>query len=144
MIKQTLFSGQIPSSTVLHPMEGNVNDLSVEAERYGKLLPDAIDFMLLSMGEDGHIASLFPRSSALTETQKKIIPIHGPKAPYQRLTITPMVIKSAKQVFVLALGDEKRRMYEQALEDLEDIEAIPARLVLDRTWIFDLEDEVVL
>ena len=107
-------------------------------------LPETIDFMLLSIGDDGHIASLFPNSPALFENERKVVPVIGPKAPYQRITITPSVIQSAKHVYVLALGDEKRRKYEEAILDREDISSIPARLVLDRTWIFDLDEEIDL
>lgn len=38
------------------------------ADRYATLLPEAIDVLLLSMGEDGHIVFLFSDSAALRET----------------------------------------------------------------------------
>ena len=38
------------------------------ADRYATLLPEVIDVLLLSMGEDGHIVSLFSDSAALRET----------------------------------------------------------------------------
>jgi len=144
LISKTLFADQLPQGASFHRIEGDSMNLSNEAERYGRLLPESIDFLLLSMGEDGHVASLFPHSSALKEEKRKVVPTYVPKAPNQRLTITPQVMRNAKHVFVLALGDEKRRMYEKALEVPEDIESIPARLVLNRTWILDLEDEVAL
>jgi 6-phosphogluconolactonase len=144
LIKQVLFAGQPPRTVTLHPMKGDVADFDSEADRYGELLPESIDFMLLSMGEDGHIASLFPHSPALKEMKRKVVPIYGPKFPHQRLTITPRVIKNAKQIFVLAVGDEKRDMYQKALREPENIDAIPARLVLDRTWIFDLDGGAIL
>ena len=53
-------------------------------------------------------------------------------------------MKSAKKVYVLAIGKEKRRKYEEALLNPQDISTIPARLVLDRTWIFDLDQEIDL
>jgi hypothetical protein len=39
-------------------------------------------------------------------------------------------------VFVLALGKQKRAVYEEALRNPADIDAIPATLALNRTWIF--------
>ena len=63
----------------------NTNDNS---SSYSELLPEVIDVLLLSMGEDGHIASLFPGSPALSETERKVLPVIGPKVPFQRLTIT--------------------------------------------------------
>jgi 6-phosphogluconolactonase len=98
-------------------------------------LPDRLVLMLLSMGEDGHIASLFPHSAALKETNKRVLAILGPKPPYQRLTITPTVIRNARHVLVMALGQKKRAIYEEALRNPSDIDTLPARLVLDKTWI---------
>jgi 6-phosphogluconolactonase/glucosamine-6-phosphate isomerase/deaminase len=144
MIDDVLFRGKPPRNVIFHHMAGAALDLDVEADRYGQLLPDSVEILLLSMGEDGHIASLFPNSSALVETKRKVVPIEGPKEPFKRLTITPPVIQAAKQVYVLAIGDEKRRKYEEALLDPKDISSIPARLVLDRTWIFDLNEEIDL
>jgi len=128
----------------IYRMKGEAFELNDAAIKYSELLPNKLDFILLSMGEDGHIASLFPDSSALFDTERKVVPVIAPKAPFQRLTITPQVIKSAKQVYVLALGDEKKLKYEEALLDPDDISSIPARLVLDRTWIFDLDEEIDL
>ena len=45
---------------------------------------------------------------------------------------------------MLAIGEEKRRKYEEALQDPDDINSMPARLVLDRTWIFDLDEGINL
>lgn len=144
LIKQVLFPNRRPRGSVFHRMISDTLNPSDEADRYGELLPGALDFMLLSMGEDGHIASLFPHSHAIKEANRKVVSILGPKAPFKRMTITPGVIKNAKQVFVLALGKEKRDMYKIALREPENYEAIPARLVLDRTWIFELGDGVIL
>lgn len=141
LINKSLFSDHLPCDVNFNFIKGDAADLQYEADRYGKLLPDVIDFMVLSMGEDGHIASLFPNSFALKETKKKIVEIYGPKKPNHRMTITPKVIKNAKNIFVLALGDKKRKMYEQALSKPDDIETIPSRLVLNSKWIFNLDDE---
>ncbi|XDZ70403.1 6-phosphogluconolactonase [Alphaproteobacteria bacterium LSUCC0744] len=118
------------------------DNMEAEAARYSLLLPNSIDILLLSMGHDGHIASLFPNSPALLETERKVVPVTGPKAPFKRITITPPVIQAAKQVYVLAIGEEKKCKYEEALLDPDDINSIPARLVLNRTWIFDLNQEI--
>jgi len=136
MMMTDLFPNRIPAGMSLHRMEADAKDLLVASDAYSQQLPDEIDVLLLSIGEDGHIASLFPQSAALHEHSKQVIPISGPKFPYQRLTITPKVIKSARQVFVMAIGEQKRAVYEKALQDPEDIDSLPARLVLNRHWIF--------
>jgi 6-phosphogluconolactonase len=144
-VKKYLFGDNIGSGLgQVYRIRAESENIEAESNRYSLLLPDSVDILLLSMGEDGHIASLFPHSPALSETERKVVPVIGPITPFRRLTITPPVIQSAKKVYVLAIGDEKRRKYEEALFDPEDISSIPARLVLDRTWIFDLDEEIDL
>jgi len=142
MVNQVLFAGRTPKNVTFKRMFSEKEDFESEAYRYEALLPDSIDLMLLSMGEDGHICSLFPGSPLLYETKRKVKTVVGPKRPFHRLTITPSMIKSTKNIFVLAIGDEKKRKYEEALHDPDDISSIPARLVLDRTWIFSLNEEI--
>ena len=138
----TLFPFGMPEFLIVNRLAADAKNIDIATKNYDSILPDRIDILLLSMGEDGHIASMFPGSPALLETERKVMPIIGPKAPFQRLTITPLVIQAAKRVYVLAIGEEKRRKYEEALLEPEDISSIPARLVLDRTWIFDLDEEI--
>lgn len=144
LVMSNLFPDGVLSEFQIFHMRTEDADADLIALEYEQQLPEKLDLLLLSMGEDGHIASLFPHSPALFETERKVVPVIGPKTPYQRLTITPPVIQSAKQVYVLAIGDEKKRKYEEALLDPGDINSIPARLVLDRTWIFDLNEEIDL
>lgn len=133
---EALFPKGIPDNVQVHRMESDSPDMDGAADRYAAALPGRIDLLLLSMGEDGHIASLFPHSVALKETNKRVLAILGPKPPYQRMTITPPVIRNARHVLVMALGQQKRALYEEALRNPSDIDTLPARLVLDRTWIF--------
>jgi 6-phosphogluconolactonase len=138
LVKRTLFDEKLTLINVFRIRAEKV-DVAAEAVRYETILPENMDVMLLSMGEDGHIASLFPHSNILKENKRFVVPVIGPKPPNKRITVTPVVITRAKQVFTLAIGAEKQKMYEQALKDPQDIETIPARLVLNRQWIFDLD-----
>lgn len=137
MLSKSLHLDGKLTNLLIHPMEASSEDWNSVAERYAEILPDSIDILILSVGEDGHIASLFPYSPALHQCNKRVISVFGAKAPYYRLSVTSQVISCAKKVFVLAFGEEKRRIYQEALKNPRDIDAIPARLVLDRTWIFD-------
>lgn len=133
----TLFANGLPNGARVYRMDAGREDLDGAADEYASLLPSSIDVLLLSLGEDGHIASLFAQSPALRESRRRVMPIKGPVPPYQRLTFTPPVIESACHVFVMALGSKKRAMYEEALRDPSDVDSVPARLVLNRNWIFD-------
>jgi 6-phosphogluconolactonase len=136
MAMRTLFALGVPPGCLVFRMDADEVDLERATLRYEGILPDNIDIILLGVGEDGHIASLFPRSAALHEVLRRVVPVAGPKPPFQRLTITPRVIQNADKVFVLAVGEQKHAVYKEALRDLADIDDIPARLVLNRIWIF--------
>ena len=108
-----------------------------EAKRYAGIIPDIIDLVLLSVGEDGHIASLFPKSSLLDSTSKVEFVSDSPKPPLKRISITPLVIRKAKHVIVMAAGIKKAKILIQALEDPIKIEELPVRLTIGRTWVLD-------
>jgi len=135
MAVNRLFPDGIPRGVQFHRMEADSLDLDDAACRYDDMLPEVIDVLLLSVGEDGHIASLFPHSAALHESTRTVVPITGPKSPHKRLTITPKVIQTARHVFVMAIGEQKKTVYKKAMQLPDDVDSIPARLVLDKTWI---------
>ena len=135
MAKETLF-GNHPESRV-HRMEADRPDLDRAAEDYAKLLPEAIDVLLLGMGPDGHTASLFPGSAALEERGRNVVAVVGPKPPPRRLTITPPVIEAAREIFVLVRGADKAAALRRAREGSWNPKETPAQLARRGTWIVD-------
>ena len=136
LVMGTLFPRGLPEHAQIFRMEAESKDIEAAADSYAAIIPQVIDVLLLGVGGDGHIASLFPHSEALDITHRLVVPVICPAPPFRRLTITPNIIQSAREVFVLALGQQKRSIYEDALCDPADIKSIPARLVLNATWIF--------
>ncbi len=137
MAAATLFKAGIPQGCAVHRMEAESNDLEAAADRYAALLPELVDILLLGVGEDGHIASLFPYSAALHENKRRVLPINGPKYPFRRLTITPPVILQARSAIILAAGSGKAAVLTEALRVPDNVEALPACLVTSRTWLLD-------
>lgn len=137
MVMQTLFQRGVPAGCSVFRMEADNPDHGAGALAYGAALPKAIDVMLFGVGEDGHIASLFPGSTALQETDRRVVPITSPKPPHHRLTITPAVITQARYLFVLATGPVKAAVLCDALKTPNDFATLPARLVLNATWLLD-------
>ena len=87
---------------------------------YGEALQRSgqpLDLVLLGIGPDGHIASLFPELPALTD-DRPCVAVHGsPKPPPTRITLTFPVIQSAREVWILASGDEKATALRLALQE---------------------------
>lgn len=105
---ETLFSKGIPKGARLYRMEADDLNLEGAAARYSKLLPHRLHIILLSVGEDGHIASIFPGEKTLDESNKKVVLVQAhTNRSHKRFTITPPVIRAAHQVFVLAVGGGK-------------------------------------
>jgi 6-phosphogluconolactonase len=65
------------------------------------------DLTLLGLGEDGHIASLFPGSPALAETERWAVPVVGASPP-DRITLTYPPLASSKVTAFLVAGERKR------------------------------------
>ena len=137
MALETLLEAH-PESTA-HRMEAERPDVDRVAEEYGRILPDALDVLLLGMGPDGHTASLFPGSPALDERARKVVAVTSPKPPPRRLTITPPVINSAREIFVLVKGSDKAAALRRAREGPWNPKETPAQLARRGTWIVDRE-----
>lgn len=136
LVMSTLFCRGIPTGCTLTPFEVNQVDSNMAALSYQAVIPNAVDVLLLSLGEDGHVASLFPGHWACKERVKSVVHIFGPKAPNNRLTITPKVIKNAHNIFLFARGGIKGEILSRAL--LKKIpDDFPVRFTLDGTWILD-------
>lgn len=135
MVMRDLFGRGMPPGCRFFPMAVD-GDKESRARDYEKILPERLDVLLLSVGEDGHVASLFPGDEVLSEESRRIVPVSGPKAPHDRLTITPNVIRNAWSVFLLAQGPQKAKLLERVLAGGE-ARSLPVSLAMDATWLLD-------
>jgi 6-phosphogluconolactonase len=108
----------------VHRMAADESDLDAAARSYETLLmrtlgtPPRLDIVLLGVGPDGHVCSLFPGHPLLAERARLVAPIEdAPKPPRRRLTLTLPVLWDAALVVVAALGDAKAAVLREALEE---------------------------
>jgi 6-phosphogluconolactonase len=89
------------------------------------------DLILLGLGEDGHVASLFPGEAALTETERWVVRVEGLTAspPLPRLTFTLPVINQARTVAFLVAGEAKRAVVEAVIGEAPEAARFPAARV---------------
>ena len=105
----------------------------------GGSLP-VLDIVLLGIGEDGHTASLFPHSPALTARGVVCVAVHdAAKAPPDRVSLSLEVLRLARSSILLASGSAKAAALARALAEPDP--AVPASLLArDRlTVIADTE-----
>ena len=101
----------IPETNV-HRMPTELSDAREVAKRYAETMTkvmkaEPFDLVLLGLGPDGHIASLFPDTHALTVTDSLTTDLYVEKFSSWRVTITYPVINAARQVIVFIAGDAK-------------------------------------
>jgi 6-phosphogluconolactonase len=137
MVHRALLSRvPIPSANV-YRMEAERDDRDAAARDYELSLPLQLDILLLGMGSDGHTASLFPGSAAVDERHRLVLPVRGSKPPPERLTITPPVIEAARELAVIATGEDKAAMVARAIEGPLAPKKVPVQLARRGSWFLD-------
>ncbi|MFJ8331314.1 6-phosphogluconolactonase [Streptomyces sp. NPDC094437] len=100
----------------------------------------SFDVLMLGVGPDTHVASLFPELPAVRETERTVVGVHGaPKPPPTRVTLTLPAIRAAREVWLLAAGEDKAEAAEIALSGAGEIQA-PAAGAYGRRrtlWLLD-------
>lgn len=137
LVQEFLVSRLAEAPSAVHRMRADHASLEEAAGEYDRLLPAALDILVLGIGEDGHTASLFPGHPELEEKDRRVVPAMGPAPPRARLTITPPVIRAARSRIMLVSGQSKAAAVARACEGPEDPESCPAQLARDGIWIMD-------
>ena len=124
-VAQALWLGPagVPAERV-HRMRAESPDLARVAADYAAELerltgaPPRLDLVLLGVGPDGHVCSLFPGHPLLEERRRWVAVVEdSPKPPPRRLTLTRPVLAEASEVVIVALGTSKAEIIRAAVED---------------------------
>jgi 6-phosphogluconolactonase len=137
MIRETLLD-RLPAAQVqFHRMEAERPDLNQAASGYAEKLAQVLqpapgqvprlDLVLLGMGGDGHTASLFPGSKALSEMKLWVAPNYVDKLRMHRLTLTYPVLNAAAELVFLVAGADKAETVRKVLEMGQDGLQFPAQ-----------------
>jgi 6-phosphogluconolactonase len=128
----------MPATDEVHP------DLEAAAASYDQLVrtrePGDFDLVLLGMGPDGHVASLFPGFPQLDVDDRIAVPVtDSPKPPPERISLTFTALNQAGEVWFLVAGEGKADAVARALADEGSVHETPARGITapNRTWWLD-------
>jgi 6-phosphogluconolactonase len=94
------------------------------------------DLTLLGLGEDGHIASLFPNSSTLGETTRWVVPVVG-ESSLDRITLTYPALESSRVTAFLVAGEPKRGVLARVRAGDPALPATQFRSAGDVFWFTD-------
>ncbi len=147
----------IPDDNV-HRMPGESGDYAQTMRAYEdvirrvfNLTPAQIpqfDLIILGMGPDGHIGSLFRNSYALFDTNDLVSVVYCMDGDYNRITLTHPVLCAAAHLVILVSGPEKAGIIKEVLQSEQDQVKYPVHTlwpILDKvTWVIDSEADRLL
>jgi len=137
MAVRTLFSGEKGRLASIFRIEGESISPAEAAKRYEKTLPNTIDILLVTVGDDGHIASIFPNSELPFDQASRVVSTSVRGDPINRITITPLVIAQSENIYVLAPGENKLKILIALLNNRINALEMPASMVLHGTWFLN-------
>jgi len=151
MANRTMLSKLALRPEQIHRMRGE-DEPAQAAQEYERELraffrlqqPDdfpCFNLLLLGLGENAHVASLFPSHPALHEKTRLAVAVEVEAAPSRRISLTMPVINSAERVMFLVSGEKKAAAVRNILQGPADPEQYPAQFVKPHSgeivWLMD-------
>lgn len=124
--------GVDPSKVHAVPSASEASTAEASAEQYAATMrtqgTDDFTVLMLGVGPDAHIASLFPGHPALDVEDHIAVAVHdSPKPPPDRVSLTFAALNHADEVWFLASGDGKAEAVAKVLDGSGDVHDAPAR-----------------
>lgn len=113
---------------------------AAETDDAGPAVP-SFEVLLLGVGPDGHVASLFPGQTTLDVTDRTTAGVHdSPKPPPDRVSLTFPAIEAADEVWLVVSGPDKADAVARALGggDPHDVPAAAAKGRARTLWLLDV------
>jgi 6-phosphogluconolactonase len=136
----------------VHPMapsDGQFgSDVDAAAGAYADLVDgrDGLDLIMLGMGDEGHVASIFPESPAVYDTRPVVAVRNCPKPPPTRISLTLPTIRRATEVWIITAAASKAGAVAMALGGAGEV-ALPAAGAIGRArtlWLLDRQSASAL
>jgi 6-phosphogluconolactonase len=137
-LKRLLFDNLVEQGAItltqLHPFVTETTQGDFGCSRYReelRALGGKFTVVVLGVGEDGHIAGLFPHHPALAEQGETFLRFHdSPKPPADRMSASPALITGAELSVILALGEGKRAAWSAFNDPSVTVDSCPSKLAL--------------
>lgn len=123
----------------IHRIEAEIPEPAIGASRYEQQLAASLprdnrngkyfDLIMLGLGPDGHIASLFPDSAILAEHNKLVAAVHVDKIQAWRISLTFLAIGLARHVIILVAGENKSDIIAKVLGNRPHSETFPVEMI---------------
>jgi len=129
LARSTLFDRLGAQPGRVHRIHGEDDPAAAAASYERELRGTTLDLLLLGLGPDGHLASLFPNAPGLSETERLVIPAEPGLEPFvERVTLTPPALRGARRIVFLVTGADKAEAVAGALAGAPD-PAVPGSLI---------------
>jgi 6-phosphogluconolactonase len=140
----------IPEENIhpIRPGSGSPSEAAVSYENELRRLLDLrpgevprLDLIFLGMGDDGHVASLFPHSEALNEKTRLVAATWVAKVNSYRITLTLPVLNNAACIIFLIQGSGKAETLARVLTEARHPDQLPAQAIQpgsgELIWLLD-------
>ncbi|MBF0441239.1 MAG: 6-phosphogluconolactonase [Oligoflexales bacterium] len=128
----------------IHPFEFDEGHETEALSSYYKSLQrfgGYFDIILISSGEDGHIASLFPNHASICdENEGYIIVNDSPKPPSRRISASRKLIQKSKSGLLFFTGEAKSKALKLFHDDRSNYKDCPAKLAIDLQGLYVFTD----
>jgi 6-phosphogluconolactonase len=130
----------------IHRMPAEGIEIEEAAKKYEQLILELVpnasfDLVMLGMGEDGHTASLFPKTHALHSEGRLVVANFIPDLNVWRMTLTYECINAAHNISIYIIGKNKAGMLKRVLYSPDAFDELPIQKIGTRQhkalWIVD-------
>jgi 6-phosphogluconolactonase len=151
MASRTMLSSLALRPEQIHRMRGEDDPVRAASEYEHELrsffslnqqsdLP-SFNLLLLGLGDNAHVASLFPHHPSLHENSRLVVAVEVEATPHRRISLTMPVINNAQRVMFLVSGEKKAAAVRNVLQGPADPEHYPAQFVKPHSgeivWLMD-------